>query len=317
MSQLGKLVKVELRKVWEHEARDFSSWLVQQENLDALGEQLGIEIEPLGTEVESGRFRIDILAKEPTTDERIIIENQLEPTNHDHLGKVITYAAGYDARYLIWIVKEVLPEHLKAIEWLNEHLDESIRCFLIRIEVWQIGDSKPAPRFEVVSVKNDWVSTLKQSASKSEFSALQLKQLDYWEKFIDFSKRIDSSMKYYKPGARQWLNYSINDPIAHIALTLQSQKNRLGAELYIERDKNLLEFLKQREQEINTALDDEVIWFSANIASGLRVARHVSDIFEESSLESHFEWMHEKTILLKQVLVPLVQEYEAHLDADE
>jgi len=317
VSQLGKLVKVELRKVWEHEARDFSSWLVQQENLDALGEQLGIEIEPLGTEVESGRFRIDILAKEPTTDERIIIENQLEPTNHDHLGKVITYAAGYDARYLIWIVKEVLPEHLKAIEWLNEHLDESIRCFLIRIEVWQIGDSKPAPRFEVVSVKNDWVSTLKQSASKSEFSALQLKQLDYWEKFIDFSKRIDSSMKYYKPGARQWLNYSINDPIAHIALTLQSQKNRLGAELYIERDKNLLEFLKQREQEINTALDDEVIWFSANIASGLRVARHVSDIFEESSLESHFEWMHEKTILLKQVLVPLVQEYKAHLDADE
>jgi hypothetical protein len=317
MSQLGKLVKVELRKVWEHEARDFSSWLVQQENLDALGEQLGIEIEPLGTEVESGRFRIDILAKEPTTDERIIIENQLEPTNHDHLGKVITYAAGYDARYLIWIVKEVLPEHLKAIEWLNEHLDESIRCFLIRIEVWQIGDSKPAPRFEVVSVKNDWVSTLKQSASKSEFSALQLKQLDYWEKFIDYSKRIDSSMKYYKPGARQWLNYSINDPIAHIALTLQSQKNRLGAELYIERDKNLLEFLKQREQEINTALNDEVIWFSANIASGLRVARHVSDIFEESSLESHFEWMHEKTILLKQVLVPLVQEYKAQLDADE
>ena len=271
---------------------------------------MGIEIEPLGTEVESGRFRIDILAKEPTTDERIIIENQLEPTNHDHLGKVITYAAGYDARYLIWIVKEVLPEHLKAIEWLNEHLDESIRCFLIRIEVWQIGDSKPAPRFEVVSVKNDWVSTLKQSASKSEFSALQLKQLDYWEKFIDFSKRIDPSMKYYKPGARQWLNYSINDPIAHIALTLQSQKNRLGAELYIERDKNLLEFLKQRETEINVALDDEVTWFSANIASGLRVARHVSDIFDESSLESHFEWMHEKTILFKKVLTPMVQEYK-------
>jgi hypothetical protein len=226
------------------------------------------------------------------------------------LGKVITYAAGYDARYLIWIVKEVLPEHLKAIEWLNEHLDESIRCFLIRIEVWQIGDSKPAPRFEVVSVKNDWVSTLKQSASKSEFSALQLKQLDYWEKFIDFSKRIDPAMKYYKPGARQWLNYSINDPIAHIALTLQSQKNRLGTELYIERDKNLLEFLKQHEAEINAALDDEVIWFSANIASGLRVASHVSDIFDENSLESHFEWMHEKTILFKKVLTPMVQEYK-------
>ena len=317
MRELVKLVPVKLGEVWEHEARDFSSWLVQQENLDALGEQLGIEIEPLGTEVESGRFRIDILAKESTTDERIVIENQLEPTNHDHLGKVITYAAGYDARYLIWIVEEVLPEHLKAIEWLNEHLDESIRCFLIRIEVWQIGDSKAAPRFEVVSVKNDWVSTLKQSASKSEFSALQLKQLDYWEKFIDFSKRIDPSMKYYKPGARQWLNYSINDPIAHIALTLQSQKNRLGAELYIERDKNLLQFLKERESEISKALGDDIDWFSANVASGMRIVRFVPDIFDESSLESHFEWMYEKTILLKNVLSPLVLEYKTTASSEQ
>jgi hypothetical protein len=317
MTQLGKLEKVDLRSVWKHEATDFSAWLSQQENLDALGEQLGIEIEPLGTEVESGRFRIDILAKEPTTDERIIIENQLEPTNHDHLGKVITYAAGYDARYLIWIVKDVLPEHLKAIEWLNEHLDESIRCFLIRIEVWQIGDSKPAPRFEVVSVKNDWVSTLKQTTSKSELSALQLKQLDYWEKYVDYSKRIDPAMKYYKPGARQWLNYSINDPIAHIALTLQSQKNRLGAELYIERDKNFFEFLKQREKELSDALHGELFWFSANVASGLRVERYVSDIFDENSLESHFEWMHEKTILLKQVLSPLAHEYKAQMENNE
>jgi len=136
MATLGKLEKVDLRKVWKHEARDFSTWLVQPENLDLLGAQLGIDIEPIGTEIEVGRFRIDILAKEPNTDEKIIIENQLESTNHDHLGKVITYAAGLDARYLIWIVKDVLPEHLKAIEWLNEHLDETVRCFLVKIEIW-------------------------------------------------------------------------------------------------------------------------------------------------------------------------------------
>eukprot|EP01037_Dinobryon_pediforme_P001051 gene1051-1061_t len=134
MTKLGKLEKVDLRKVWKHEARNFSTWLVLPENLEVLGAQLGIEIEPLGTEIEVGRFRIDILAKEPNTGENIIIENQLESTNHDHLGKVITYAAGLDARYLIWIVKEVLPEHLKAIEWLNEHLDDTVRCFLVKIE---------------------------------------------------------------------------------------------------------------------------------------------------------------------------------------
>ena len=100
MTQLGKLEKVDVRKVWEHEARDFSAWLAKPENLEMLGEQIGIEIEPLGTEVEMGSFRIDILGREPNTDERIIIENQLEQTNHDHLGKVITYAAAMEEKKL-------------------------------------------------------------------------------------------------------------------------------------------------------------------------------------------------------------------------
>jgi hypothetical protein len=98
MNELGKLVQVDLRKVWEHEARDFSAWLVKPENLSLLSEQLGIEIEPIDTEASIGRFRIDILAKEAMTGANIIIENQLEPSNHDHLGKVITYAAGLDAK---------------------------------------------------------------------------------------------------------------------------------------------------------------------------------------------------------------------------
>ncbi len=126
MTQLGKLEKVDVRKVWEHEARDFSAWLVKPENLALLSEQIGIEIEPIDTEASIGRFRIDILAKEANTGDMVIIENQLESTNHDHLGKVITYAAGLDAKYLIWIVKDVLPEHLKAVEWLNENLNDEI-----------------------------------------------------------------------------------------------------------------------------------------------------------------------------------------------
>lgn len=170
------------------------------ENLELLGEQIGIEIELLGTEVEMGSFRIDILGREPNTDEKIIIENQLEQTNHDHLGKVITYAAGLDARYLIWVVKDVTDEHLKAIEWLNEHLDDSIRCFLIKIEVWQIGDSKPAPRFDVISVKNDWVSSVKKTAAVTGISSLRLKQLEFWEKLAIFIKAKDANIKIQTPG---------------------------------------------------------------------------------------------------------------------
>ena len=208
MAQLGKLVKVDLRKVWEHEARDFSGWLVKDENLELLSEELGIEIEAVGTEESSGRFRVDILAKEANSGDYVIIENQLEATNHDHLGKVITYAAGYDAKYIIWIVREVLDEHQKAIEWLNEHLDDSISCFLVKIEVWQIGDSKPAPRFEVISLKNNWAATLKRAISSDELSPNKLKQQEFWGALRENFKSRDTNMRVQAPLPQHWLNFS-------------------------------------------------------------------------------------------------------------
>ena len=213
MIALGKLEKVDLRKVWEHEARDFSAWLVKPENLSLLSEQIGIEIESIDTEASIGRFRIDILAKEVITGDMVIIENQLESTNHDHLGKVITYAAGLDAKYLIWIVKDVLPEHLKAVEWLNEHLNDEISCFLIKIEVWQIGDSKPAPRFEVVGIKNDWVASLKRSAASDEPSTRQLNCMEFWQYLCNFIRTKDKGIKLQSPRPSRYLNFSMGDSI--------------------------------------------------------------------------------------------------------
>ena len=113
------------------------------------------DIEIVETEANVGSFNVDILAKDNNTDRRIIIENQLERTDHDHLGKIITYASGYDAETIIWLVKNVRDEHRKAVEWLNNHLDENINIFLIRIEVWRIGDSKAAPKFNIVVSPNN------------------------------------------------------------------------------------------------------------------------------------------------------------------
>ena len=310
MTQLGKLQKVDLRSVWKHEATDFSAWLVQSENLDVLAEQLGIEIEPIGTEVSVGRFKIDILAKEPNTNEQIIIENQLEPTNHDHLGKVITYAAGIDAKYLIWIVKDVLPEHLKAIEWLNEHLDESIRCFLIRIEVWQIGDSKPAPRFEVISVKNDWVASIKKATSNSGFSPLQVKQFDFWTAFNEYLLVKDPLLKHHKAAPQHWMNFSMGNYIAHIAVTINTVKNRLGAELYISDNKTFYSYLRDNEDELFFAFETQLDWFEANIASGFRIFNSVDDVFNESRKNEYFEWLYENILKFKKVLIPYIQEFK-------
>jgi len=310
MKQLGKLEKVDLREVWKHEATDFSAWLVKPENLDVLAEQLGIEIEPIGTEVSVGRFKIDILAREPNTNEQIIIENQLEPTNHDHLGKVITYAAGIDARYLIWIVKDVLPEHLKAIEWLNDHLDDAIRCFLIRIEVWKIGTSMPAPRFEIISVKNAWVASVKKATSSVGLSPLQVRQFDFWTSFSEFLLVKDSAIKHHKAAAQHWMTFSMGNHTANIAVTINTVKNRLATELYISNNKSFYSYLRDNEDELSSAFGTQLDWFEANIASGFRVFNEVDDVFNETRKTEYFEWLYESILMFKKVLIPYVQEFK-------
>jgi len=310
MGDLGRLEQVDIREVWAHEARDFSSWLAKQENLSVLGDQLGIDIEPLGTEVDVGRFRIDILAKEPNTDERIIIENQLEPTNHDHLGKVITYAAGLDAHYLIWIVKDVLPEHLKAVEWLNDHLDESVRCFLIKIEVWKIGESKPAPRFDVVSVKNDWAATVKRSVASTEVSELKLRQQEFWQRFVAYCRNKDSSLKLRTPRPQHWLDFSMGTSICHIALTINTKQEKFSAQIYIPNDKLLWEYLKENELDINADLGSDFVWWEGTKAAGGGLDNFVKDVFDESSQESYFDWLYNSLISLKKTFLPLVQDYK-------
>ena len=158
MVELGRLQEVkDIRSVWPDEARDFTPWLALPENLEILADTIGIDLSVQDTEVAVGDFRADIIAYETDTDRKVLIENQLEDTNHDHLGKLITYASGTGADYIIWIVKHVRDEHRAAIEWLNNHTDEQIGFFLCEIKVFQIGDSMRAPKFEIIEKPNDWV----------------------------------------------------------------------------------------------------------------------------------------------------------------
>ena len=155
MNKLGKLEKVNLRDIWANEEYDFSVWLSKEENLKELSNTVGIDIILEERESAVGKYSVDIYGKEDGTDRKVVIENQLEDSNHDHLGKIITYASGKDAKTIIWIVKRAKDEHRQAIEWLNAHTDEEVGFFLLEIELWKIGDSAPAPKFNVVSKPND------------------------------------------------------------------------------------------------------------------------------------------------------------------
>ena len=152
--ELASIEQGDLREVWPSEATNFTPWLA--ENIEMLGEALGIDLEVQSTEVAIGPFSLDILAREPGADRAVAIENQLEETDHEHLGKLITYAGGSDARIVIWIAADFRDKHRQALDWLNQRSDDETEFFGVTVEIWKIDDSRPAPHFRIVAAPNHW-----------------------------------------------------------------------------------------------------------------------------------------------------------------
>jgi len=261
MVNLGTLTKVnDLRKVWPNEARDFTPWLAKPENLETLSNEVGLDIELIETEAKTGTFSTDILAKDTYTDNIIIIENQLEQTDHDHLGKIITYASGHDANTIIWIVKQVNESHRQAVDWLNEHTDKDINIFLIKIELWQIGDSAIAPKFNIISSPNNWTKTVKNSQNNDK-SNLELKQLEYWTKFsayVEEHSKIFKPKNYQKP--YQWYDLSLGVKYAFISLTINSNTKNITSQIYIPDNKDLFEYLLEQKEDIEKEMGETFKW---------------------------------------------------------
>ena len=236
---LDKLKKVELRDVWPHEALDFTRWLSEESNLAILSSAVGIELELIETESSAGSFNVDIYAQEAGTGRKVIIENQLEDTNHDHLGKIITYAAGKGAQVVIWIVRHARDEHRQAIEWLNAHTDDEAAFLLVEIEVWSIGDSLPAPRFNVVEQPNEWARAVKASEGMSETDKIKLA---YWTRYREVAGATPEFMKEFsprKPAKNHWSTLSCESSAYHMALLIDTQGGRTGVEFYVPDDKEI------------------------------------------------------------------------------
>ncbi len=288
--KLGKLQKVDLRASWKHEAKDFTQWLAEPENLKELGDEIGLNIVLEKTEASVGRFNIDILGQDETTEERIVIENQLETTDHSHLGQILTYAAGIEAKYIIWIVKEARDEHKQAVDWLNEHSDEDINLFLIRIELWQIGDSDPAPKFNIISKPNNWTKIIR--GSNAELSRTKLIQLEFWQQFRAYAEKINPPLLLNEPNARYWYNYRIGRPDSFVSLSIFTADNKIGCELYIPDSKQLFYKLFSEKESIERELGySDIQWkeLPAKKASRIRVV-HDFD-FENQNRTEAFNWL--------------------------
>lgn len=174
-----------------------------------MSEITGIELEVQGQEEGVGPFRADILCKDTINSTYVVIENQLEKTDHTHLGQLMTYAAGLDAVTIIWIAKKFTEEHRATLDWLNKITDDQFAFFGIEIAVYKIGDSAPAPTFNIVSKPNDWTKQVKKSSSAQKLSETTLLQQEYWHGLKSFMEKSKSKIKMQTPAPQHWTEISI------------------------------------------------------------------------------------------------------------
>ena len=251
--ELGKLEKIELREVWRHEALDFTRWLARKENIALLSKEIGIDIEVIETEMSVGRYNVDIYARDTESNKKIVIENQLENTNHDHLGKMLVYAAGLDADIAIWIVKDVNEEHRQAVEWLNDNSFEKINIFLVKVELWQIDNSPIAPKFQVICEPNNWAKVLKQQ-SKDNITDLELRQMEYWQGFVDYAKSKDKTYISQRPSIYNWYVIRIGSSDYKIKLVHSVNSDMIRCQLEIFND-DIYKKLEQYRNEIDSKIN--------------------------------------------------------------
>ena len=258
--KIGKLTEVDVRDLWKHEQYDFSNWLAKEENIKLLDDEIGLTLMDINKEVYIGSYRCDLVAKDETTGQIVIIENQLEATNHDHLGKIITYAAGLDAKTIIWIVKEAREEHKAAIEWLNNNSSEEIGFFLIELHAYKINDSLPAPMFKVVEKPNNFTKTSKQNYSNKELNRSQNERLMFWEEFNTVIVAKGKPFSVRKPTTDHWYDVAIGTSEAHLAINLVNKENKIVLELYILDNKKLFDHLYEDKEKIENTLQMNFSW---------------------------------------------------------
>ena len=207
--KLGKLEEVNIRDIWKHEQYDFSNWLSKEENIELLGNEIGLTLTDISKEVFVGGFKCDLVAKDETSGIKVIIENQLEATNHDHLGKIITYASGLEADVIVWIVKEAREEHRSAIEWLNNNTVKDISFFLIEIHAYKIGDSLTAPKFVIIEKPNDFLKNTKTTNNNGELTKAQAERLNFWNKFNEILIAKNKPFNVRKATTDHWYNIAL------------------------------------------------------------------------------------------------------------
>lgn len=258
--KLGKLKEVDIRTVWAHEQYDFSKWLSSEENIQTLSDTLNLSLTEIETEKFVGSYRCDILCKDELTGKSVLIENQLEPTNHDHLGKIITYASGLDAGVVVWIVSSAREEHASAIEWLNKHTIDDVDFFLLEVHAYTIDDSAPAAMFKIIEQPNGFSRNVKKLAGNGNLSDAEANRLEFWTRFNDVIDQRGKPFSKHKATTDHWYTVAVGSSKCYISIDLVNKDHKIRVGLWITDNKPLFDELFTHKADIENAMGETLDW---------------------------------------------------------
>jgi len=301
--KLGVLTRLEdLKEVWPHEATAFTPWLAAEENIALLADAIGVdELIVEAQEKNVGPFRADILCKDPSTDTYVLVENQLERTDHTHLGQILTYAAGLGACSIIWIARSFTSEHRATLDWLNEITDEKFHFFGLEVELWRIGESALAPKFNVVCKPNDWTRIVQTAAREIEASQLTPRDLTLREFWTELRKELEarrSRVKTQKPSPQSWTNAALGRVGIHLVAVARVRKRSMAVQVVLHgsnREAFFNELLKQKER-IEAEFGEALEWreMPEKTESQIRIARENVDLTDRKQWPEFLNWMRER-----------------------
>lgn len=312
--KLGKVVQVDVRTAWPNEAAHFTPWLASPDGLELLQDALGMDLEVEATEQFIGPFRADILAKRTDTPDEhwVLIENQLEKTDHRHLGQLLTYAAGLKAATIVWVAQDFAEEHRAALDWLNDITSEDYQFFGLQIELWQIGNSEPGPMFNVVAEPNEWTREVQHSAESAP-SDLKQQQLRYWQALRSKLAERASPVRIPSAKPRHYVNVRVGRSGTWISAIAQSQRKAISVEFLFRGPPGKVWFdeLLAHRQAIEERVGAPLDWqrMEGKKRSRVSLQRDDLDPTDESQWSMQHDWLMETLEKFREVFGPYARAF--------
>lgn len=321
MTKLERLKPITPRQIWPNEAADFTPWLAKPESIGLLGTAIGLELEVENTEVSVGPYSADILAKDTGTGEYVVIENQLGKTNHDHLGKALTYSAVLDARTVVWIAGEFTDEHRTTLDWLNRHTGEGLSVYGVRLEVWKIGDSLPAAHFNVVSQPSELRAGTVHKISAGEVSDTKKMQFAFWEEVRSSLVATGSIPSLRAPRPQYWYDVALGRAGFHLSCFADTWGKRVGVRVILRGTHGgaqAIKLLGDQKPEIEKDLGFSLEWdpYPDKKIRTIVVSR-TADLEQRGKWSEYVAWLTEKVVKMREVFGPRVKALEVEVVPDD